>query len=152
MECVSMVQWVQCPSTTKKGLEPLPYGGATMEEDVQRTIERIDERIKELEDTKRVLMQTFGPRRRATVASDIPTPPTLPKTRRKEEIKELLRLKGPMAKADILKERPDIPEGTVSYVLNDDTMFQIVDGKWSLKEGGLKNDVTIERESQDPPF
>lgn len=123
-----------------------------MEEDVERTIERINERIKELEDTKRVLMQTFGIKRRATVASSIPSMPTTPKTTRKEEVKELLRAKGPMSKADILKERPDIPEGTVSYVLNDGETFQNVDGKWSLKEGETRDDVSKESKSQEAPF
>jgi hypothetical protein len=128
-----------------------------MEEDVERTIERINERIKELEDTKKVLMQTFGIKppsalkRRERFFSDIPTPPAR-RINRRDEIKELLIARGPMAKADILKERPDIPEGTVSYVLNDSETFRNVDGKWNLIEGEIKDEVSKESKSQEAPF
>jgi hypothetical protein len=120
-----------------------------MEEDVERTIERINERIKELEDTKRVLMQTFGiktsgvvRRRFAMTHPIIPSPPS-PPSGRKGAIQELLRQRGPMSKTDIL-EQTGFPEGTVSYVLNDKEIFQNIDGKWSLCEGGAKDDVMTE--------
>ena len=75
--------------------------------------------------------------------------PTTPKTTRKEEVKELPRAKGPMSKS--IKEGRTTGR-TVSYVLNDGETFQNVDGKWSLKEGETRDDVSKESKSQEAPF
>lgn len=126
-----------------------------MEDDVQRTIEKIDERIRELEATKKVLMQTFGVKsagviRRRLVCPGPPPLSPLSSPTRKKAIEELLRQRGPMRKVDIL-EQTGFPEGTVSYVLND-AEFQNIEGKWSLVEGELKEEPLLKRKSQDPPF
>jgi hypothetical protein len=51
---------------------------------------------------------------------------------RLEQVAELLRKNGPMTRGDV-RQRADLPTGTVSSILNTKNFERSEDGKWSLK-------------------
>jgi len=122
-----------------------------MDDDIQRAIERIDEKIRELQEAKQTLVQTFGATRRRVSLLPPPQMPDSIRATRKEAIKKALLMAGPQSKAEIIKAT-GFPEGTVSYVLNDKDVFKNLDGKWHLVEGGKQDGIEDENKSQDPPF
>jgi hypothetical protein len=52
---------------------------------------------------------------------------------RLEQVKELLRANGPMDRHEI-REKADLPEGTVGYLLNKKNFRHLTNGKWDLHD------------------
>ena len=78
-------------------------------------------------------LSVYGPSERKT---DTVGPPSSPvqSTGRKEELAQFLLTHGPMSRVDIVA-KAGLPEGTVSYCLNDTHIFaQVEGGNWNLTE------------------
>ena len=78
-------------------------------------------------------LSVYGPSERKT---DTVGPPSSPvqSTGRKEELAQFLLTHGPMSRVDIVA-KAGLPEGTVSYCLNDTHFFaQVEGGNWNLTE------------------
>lgn len=116
--------------------------------EVKKTIEIINAKIESLVDLRDSLMREFGiTEARADRQSDdsqqlpIPLPmrPVLHnnlRRTRKQQIIEYIGARGPQSRRDIAKGL-GIPEGTVSFVLNDkDTFFSAGRGKWDVLPAG----------------
>lgn len=111
--------------------------------DIKKAIEIIDQRIEALRAVRASLAREFGmedivapsvspvskPAPRQTVISLIPVEARLT---RKEQVAEYLKQHGPSKRKEIAAGL-GIPEGTVSFVLNDKERFANVEhGKWDL--------------------
>ena len=95
--------------------------------EIKKIISAIDQKIKSLENTKRVLIEEFG-----GIGDNTQTPTSVAqKETRKEVVRKLLEEKGPLPRKEIL-EITGIPIGTLAYVLNDKKMFYNKDAKWGV--------------------
>lgn len=123
-----------------------------MHADIEKAIELIDEKIKELRQAKHALFNAFGNSQQQPVTAE--ERPTLTVTRtfgrmnaapgsRKGEVVKLLKDRGPLTRSEI-RDGVSFPEGTISYVLTDATLFANKDGKWYLKEQMEKQGGDIE--------
>ncbi len=114
--------------------------------DIQKAIEIIDRKIQSLQAARNQLAHAFGIEESA---QSVPKPSQLQiklvppngasqHLPRKEALAAFLIQNGPMSRADIVA-RSGIPEGTVSYCLNDKRFFeQSADGLWSATEFSKK--------------
>jgi len=108
--------------------------------DIKKAIEIIDQRINGLQNIREALAKEFGMEDvvKPSVSSE-PETPLLPlplngnsKKTRKQVIAEYLALHGPTRRTQISSDL-GIPNGTVSYALNDKKTFQRTsNGKWEL--------------------
>jgi hypothetical protein len=112
--------------------------------DIKKAIEIIDQRIEALRNVRESLAREFGmedmvkpsvsaissqPPLRQTTISLIPVES---RRTRKDQVEEYLKQHGPSRRKEIA-EGLGVPEGTVSYVLNDKERFANVEhGKWDL--------------------
>src|SRR5262245_45918115 len=119
--------------------------------EIQAAIQAIDRKIAKLQSAKDLLISEFanaptetdgGPPRPSSMSGGPPEPsfrnvfirPEPPSTR-KDQITNFLKENGPSTRREIVS-KTGIPEGTVSYVLNDSDTFRHLDklGKWELVE------------------
>jgi hypothetical protein len=106
--------------------------------DIQKAIEIIDKKIQSLQAARNQLAQAFGiadtPQPSQMQMKLVPpnaAPQQLP---RKEALAAFLIQNGPMSRSDIVI-KSGIPEGTVSYCLNDKRFFEQIDGGlWTATE------------------
>jgi hypothetical protein len=110
--------------------------------DIQKAIEIIDKKIQSLQAARNQLAQAFG-------ITDVPQPSQMQmklvppnaapqQLPRKEALAAFLIQNGPMSRSDIVV-RSGIPEGTVSYCLNDKRFFeQNEEGLWTTTEFSRK--------------
>lgn len=106
-----------------------------MQEEINRIIELIDYKIKELTHAKKVLIEQFGIKRNESVKTQFSTSEggeeTKPPTRRAGIIAAFEK-HGPMSKKELI-EKTGFPRGTVAFTLNDKETFEPKEGKWYLK-------------------
>lgn len=105
-----------------------------MDQDIRRTLEKIDTRITRLTRLKKLLLAEFEA---DEARADLPGNSER-KTRRSQLI-EFLETHGPSTRAQIL-QGTSFPKGTIAYLLNQDEFQRAPDGRWSLKKqkGGEK--------------
>ncbi|MDO9289033.1 MAG: hypothetical protein Q7T83_09600 [Thermodesulfovibrionales bacterium] len=100
--------------------------------EIEKTIKMIDQKIKSLENTKKVLIEEFGgsqqllPLREAKGVKE-------KEEKRKDRIIRLLRDEGSLSSKEIIS-KTGFPRGTVNFVLNDKKTFYLADNKWHLVE------------------
>jgi hypothetical protein len=99
-----------------------------MDQDVSKIVELIDRKIKALTVTRQTLIDEFGNGGKAkpglTMAKEALS--------RKDTVEQLLLQHGPMTRKEIMECAPDIPEGSISFVLSDKKRFVPKDGKWDV--------------------
>ncbi len=121
-----------------------------MDQDILQAIRIIDNKIASLREARDRLATAFGiedisshnTRRLAAPGNTASVPvmaaqnghAALPPLGRKEQLAKFLLERGPMARSTLV-EQAGIPEGTVSYCLNDKRFFeQTASGDWTLTE------------------
>ena len=121
-----------------------------MDADILQAIQIIDAKIASLQEARNRLAHAFGvDQNTPSVPAKAPTEAAAPKLAspqptpafnqanpvgRKEQLAKFLLEHGPMPRG-VLYERAGIPEGTVSYCLNDKRFFvQLENGDWSITE------------------
>jgi hypothetical protein len=124
--------------------------------DIQKAIEIIDKKIQSLQAARNQLAQAFG------ITETVPPQPSQLQIKlmpanaassqlpRKEALAAFLIQNGAMSRSEIVS-RSGIPEGTVSYCLNDKRFFeQSEDGLWSATEFSRKGFEmrNLERDAQ----
>ena len=98
--------------------------------EIEKTIKMIDQKIRALENTKRVLIEEFGggqpmlPLREAKGVKE---------ETRKDKMIRLLKDEGSLSKKEIVT-KTGFPTGTIGFVLNDKKIFYHADNKWHLVE------------------
>ncbi len=107
-----------------------------VDHDIAKAIERIDKKIKSLNQAKRILLEEFGGEEIAMSKRTKCSTPSLNFNKpggktRKEVLKELIVVNGPLTRREII-EKTGFPKGTLAYVLNDKNLFCNIDGKWHL--------------------
>jgi len=121
----------------------------SVDPDIQKAIEVIDQKIMSLQQARNQLAQAFGIEQSAQVKNGtssivfptpIPAPPAQPQNGadlskpRKVALAEFLIKNGPMSRVDIV-DKAGLPEGTISYCLNDKRFFhQLENGDWDATE------------------
>lgn len=111
-----------------------------MDRDIQRAIEKLDSRIRELQAARKMLIDQFGDqplRLEDSQPTYVTNPSSTPRksgpigTRRLSVI-EYLKTNGPAHRRTMI-EKIGMPEGTMGFVLKDkSTFYQIGDGLWWL--------------------
>lgn len=126
--------------------------------DILQAIRIIDEKIASLKEARDRLASAFGvgddpqsiqrktvssiispvsATRKSAVATQTPNGSYQP-SERKIQLAEFLRTNGPMSRVDIV-DKSGIPEGTVSYCLNDKRFFeQAQNGDWTINDFSRK--------------
>lgn len=109
--------------------------------DIKKAIEIIDQRIDSLRHIRESLAKEFGmedmvkpsvPQNLPSRQTTISLIPVESRRTRKDQVEEYLKQHGPSRRKEIA-EGLGVPEGTVSYVLNDKERFSNVEhGKWDL--------------------
>jgi len=114
-----------------------------LDPEIQAAVNLIERRIAKLQQAKDLLIGEFS--RNGTAQTDHAEtvragqvrvqhqmPLLSPKTR-KAQIRDFILAAGASRRSEIV-EKTGIPEGTVSYVLNDDKVFRHIDstGKWDV--------------------
>jgi len=119
--------------------------------EVAKTIQALDEKIRDLEDTKRRLIATFAepvstlevsknngnstvsppPRLKSSISSAIAAPPDTQSSA--DKLLSFLRMYGPATRKEIL-ESSGVPDGSISYLLrnNPSRYRQREDQKWEV--------------------
>jgi hypothetical protein len=111
-------------------------------QDILKAIQTLDQRIANLQEIKRRLADEFGivlsqesaptELRQMMLPADQGEMGLVEKKSRKRSLEEFLRTHGPKTRQEII-EGTGFPEGTVSYCLNDKSIFvQLADGRWTL--------------------
>ena len=110
--------------------------------EVRKTIHAIDRKIRDLEDTKQRLLETFGGSlpaaksngsRPQTVPSTAETNSTIPMSS-KERLDKYLRENGPVTRKEIV-EKSGVPDGSISYLLKNGKFRQRDDERWEAVDG-----------------
>jgi hypothetical protein len=101
-----------------------------MHPDIARAISVIDSQIRELEKAKRILIDTFGESNSGVSTIHAPQH-LLRKKTRKDEVVKLIREAGALSRGEIV-HKTGIPVGTVSFILNNKSLFINRNGKWDL--------------------
>jgi len=94
-----------------------------MHQDIERAIEKIDDKIIELQRAKRTLIEAFG--------KETGQQPSLIGTTKKQVVIKLVQEQGALRRSEILT-KTGFAQGTVSNVLNDKKTFKHKNGKWYL--------------------
>jgi hypothetical protein len=113
--------------------------------EIQKAIDIIDKKIQSLQQARNQLALAFGVSEQKPSSPEpqvIRTPTTVTRTLisipaqkpRKEALAEFLIQNGPMSRSDIVA-KAGLPEGTISYCLNDKRFFeQMENGDWAATE------------------
>jgi len=120
--------------------------------EIEKAIELIDSKIDDLKQAKKTLLEAFGektitPQKSSSMVRTNPPKPQLKRISRKDAVIKLIKKEGPLSRSQII-EKSGIPEGTVSYLLNDKTTFIGDNGRWNLVEIVHKEKEEIEKENE----
>jgi len=129
-----------------------------MNQDIEKAIRLIDDKIKELEHARQTLIDLFGgsaDSQAKTVSTESSTSVVIrrahvqePRLSRKKTIINLLKEKGPLGKKDI-QTLTGMPRGSVSFSLNDKDVFYSKDHKWHLV--GIHGQVGLDKQVNQYP-
>lgn len=106
------------------------------DQDLNQIIRKIDEKIRMLQNAKKVLIEEFGKGMEQEFTRPIPYRQDVSRRRetRKNTIIRILREHGPMKVVEMI-EKTGLSRGTIGWVLNDKkTFMSLGDGRWDLIE------------------
>lgn len=104
-------------------------------QELDKMLKRIDQKIKALETAKRVLIEEFGDKSQTSLPLELVAgPATVKEETAKERIVKLLIEEGPLRRKEI-RRKTGMPVGTIAFNLNDKNVFYNLDGKWHLRKG-----------------
>lgn len=110
--------------------------------DIKKAVQALDKKIKDLEDTKRRLIEAFGGSMLVSgpekTNGNRPHPTAIPATAgltinasSAEKLAMFLRSNGPATRKEIT-ERSGVPSGSISYLLKNGGFRQREDEKWEV--------------------
>jgi hypothetical protein len=103
-------------------------------EEVGKTVELIDQKIKFLKEMREMLLTEFPMKKEESSLRRKPKTSKQKKPTRRDQVVALIRKEGPQLRKDIIG-KTSIPKGTIASLLADkETFMQRNDGKWGLKE------------------
>jgi len=115
-----------------------------MDTDIRKTIQRLDQRIKELQVTRQLLVDQFGePNERSAPSGSASVIGQPSNGTRKSEVIQYLKQHGPASRKELL-DATHMPDGTIGFVLKDKSTFQrLADGTWWLVGENLPGDRNV---------